>query len=150
YAVFAPVYVVGWDDETRRFLVDLSEQRPGEVASPARSIRQLELPEIRTPDSPSEIRELTRRYVVTNVQRRLREARFRNAVLEAYDDHCAVCELHVRALLDAAHVADGGPQRRLHRARARGHPAETRAAVRRPRGAPHRRPRGLRRAWRGR
>src|SRR5205085_858705 len=34
YAVFAPVYVVGWDGERRRFLVDLSEQRPGEVASP--------------------------------------------------------------------------------------------------------------------
>ena len=104
YAVFAPVYVVGWDDERRRFLVDLSEQRPGEIASPARTTRQLKLPEIRTPDSPSEIRELTRRYVVSGVQRRLYEARFRNAVLDAYDDHCAVCELHVRALLDAAHV----------------------------------------------
>jgi len=104
YAVFAPVYVVGWDDERRRFLVDLSEQRPGEVASPARTTRQLELPEVRSPDSPSEIRELTRRYVVSTVQRRLYEARFRNAVLDAYHDHCAVCELHVRALLDAAHV----------------------------------------------
>lgn len=107
YAVFAPVYVVGWDDEKRRFLVDLSEQRPGEVVSPARTARQLKLPEIRTPDSPSEIRELTRRYVISTVQQRLYEARFRNAVLDAYRDHCAVCELHVRALLDAAHVAPG-------------------------------------------
>ena len=107
YAVFAPVYVVGWDGERRRFLVDLSEQRPGEVASPARTTRQLELPEIRTPDSPGEIRELTRRYVVSTVQRRLYEARFRNNVLDAYRDHCAVCELHVRALLDAAHVQPG-------------------------------------------
>ncbi len=107
YAVFAPVYVVGWDDERRRFLVDLSEQRPGEIVSPARTTRQLKLPEIRTPDSPSEIRELTRRYVISTVQQRLYEARFRNAVLDAYDDHCAVCELHVRALLDAAHVAPG-------------------------------------------
>jgi putative restriction endonuclease len=104
YAVFAPVYVVGWDDERRRFLVDLSEQRPGEVVSPARTTRQLKLPEIRSPDSPSEIRELTRRYVIATVQQRLYEARFRNAVLDAYHDHCAVCELHVRALLDAAHV----------------------------------------------
>ena len=107
YAVFAPVYVVGWDDERRRFLVDLSEQRPGEVASPARTTRQLKLPEIRSPDSPSEVRELTRRYVISTVQTRLREARFRNAVLDAYRDHCAVCELHVRALLDAAHVTPG-------------------------------------------
>jgi putative restriction endonuclease len=107
YAIFAPVYVVGWDDERRRFLVDLSEQRPGEVASPARTTRQLKLPEMRSADSPSEIRELTRRYVVSTVQRRLYEARFRNAVLDAYHDHCAVCELHVRALLDAAHLAAG-------------------------------------------
>jgi len=107
YAVFAPVYVVGWDDERRRFLVDLSEQRPGEFALPRRIARQLKLPEIRTFDSPSEIRELTRRHVVSTVQRRLREAHFRNAVLDAYRDHCAVCELHVRALLDAAHVQPG-------------------------------------------
>ena len=111
YAVFAPVYVVGWDDARRRFLVDLSELRPGEVVSPARTTRQLKLPEIRTPDSPSEIRELTRRYVVSTVQRRLYEARFRNAVLDAYRDHCAICELHVRALLDAGHVtADRDPK----------------------------------------
>ena len=111
YVIFAPVYVVGWDEKARRFLVDLSEQRPGEIVSPARTTRQLKLPEIRTPDSPSEIRELTRSYVVSNVQRRLYEARFRNAVLEAYRDHCAVCELHVRALLDAAHVtADRDPK----------------------------------------
>ena len=111
YAVFAPVYVVGWDDERRRFLVDLSEQRPGEVVSPARTTRQLKLPEVRTPDSPSEIRELTRRYVISTVQRRLYEARFRNAVLDAYRDHCAVCELRVRPLLDAAHVtADRDPK----------------------------------------
>ena len=111
YAVFAPVYVVGWDDQKRRFLVDLSEQRPGDVVSPARTARQLKLPEIRTPDSPSEIRELTRRYVISTVQQRLYEARFRNAILDAYRDHCAVCELHVRALLDAAHVnADRSPK----------------------------------------
>jgi len=110
YAVFAPVFVVGWDDERRRFLVDLSEQRPGEAASPARTTKQLKLPTIRSPDSPSEIRELTRRYVVAGVQRRLYDARFRNAVLDAYHDHCAVCELHVRPLLDAAHLGRRDPR----------------------------------------
>jgi putative restriction endonuclease len=40
------------------------------------------------------------------VQRRLYEARFRNAVLDAYRDRCAVCGLHVRTLLDAAHVTN--------------------------------------------
>jgi putative restriction endonuclease len=104
YIVFAPVYVVGWDDDARCFLVDLSEQKPGEVVSPAPVVRQLQLPAMRRPDSPSEIRELTKSYAVTTVQRRLYDARFRNAVLDAYRDRCAVCGLHVRALLDAARV----------------------------------------------
>lgn len=110
YIVFAPVYVVGWDDNARCFLIDLSEQKPGEVVSPAPVVRQLQLPVMRRPDSPSEIRELTRSYAVTTVQRRLYDARFRNAVLEAYRERCAVCGLHVRALLDAARVvADRDP-----------------------------------------
>jgi putative restriction endonuclease len=104
YIVFAPVYVVGWDDAARCFLVDLSEQKPGEIVSPAPVVRQLQLPVMRRPDSPSEIRELTKSYAVTTVQRRLYDARFRNAVLDAYRDRCAVCGLHVRALLDAARV----------------------------------------------
>ena len=111
YVIFAPVYVVGWDDAARRFLIDLSEQKPGEVVSPPPVTRQLTLPEIRTPQSPMEIRELSRSYVVTTVQRRLYYARFRNAVLKAYRERCAVCGLRLRALLDAAFVVpDRDPQ----------------------------------------
>ena len=55
YVIFAPVYVVGWDDVARRFLIDLSEQKPGEVVSPPPVTRQLTLPAIRTPQSPMEI-----------------------------------------------------------------------------------------------
>jgi putative restriction endonuclease len=104
YVIFSPVFVVGWDDSTRRFLIDLSEQRPGDVVSPAPLARQLTLPAIRTPDSPMEIAALSRSYVITEVQRRLYEARFRNQVLDAYRDRCSVCALRVRPLLDAAHV----------------------------------------------
>ena len=99
YLIFAPVYVVGWSDESRCFLVDLSELKPGEVVSPAPVRRQLQLPVVR-----GEMRELTQNFAITTVQRRLYEARFRNAVLDAYRERCAVCGLHVRALLDAAHV----------------------------------------------
>ena len=102
YVIFAPVYVVGWDDAARRFLIDLSEQKPGEVVSPPPVTRQLTLPAIRTPQSPMEIREMSKSYVVTTVQRRLYQARFRNAVLKAYRERCAVCGLRLRALLDAA------------------------------------------------
>ena len=105
YVIFAPVYVVGWDDAARRFLIDLSEQKPGEIAPPP-TTRQLTLPAIRTPESPVEIRAMTKSYIVTTVQRRLQHARFRNAVLRAYRDRCAVCGLGIRALLDAAKMPD--------------------------------------------
>lgn len=111
YVIFAPVYVVGWDEATQRFLIDLAEQKPGETMSAPPTTRQLTLPAIRTPESPMEIREMSKSYVVTTVQRRLYHARFRNAVLKAYRDRCAVCGLRVRALLDAAFVvADRDPQ----------------------------------------
>ena len=111
YVIFAPVYVVGWDDVARRFLIDLSEQKPGEVVSPPPVTRQLTLPAIRTPQSPMEIREMSKSYVVTTVQRRLYQARFRNAVLKAYRERCAVCGLRLRPLLDAAFVTpDHDPQ----------------------------------------
>ena len=111
YVIFAPVYVVGWDDTTRRFLIDLSEQKPGESMSAPPTTRQLTLPAVRTPNSPMEIREMSKSYVITTVQRRLYHARFRNAVLKAYRDRCAVCGLRVRELLDAVHVVeDRDPQ----------------------------------------
>ncbi|MEO6486755.1 MAG: HNH endonuclease [Thermoanaerobaculia bacterium] len=104
YVVFAPVFVVGWDDTARRFLVDLSEQKPGTAVALAPLTRQLNLPTLPAPSSASEIRELTTSYETTAVQRRLYQARFRNEVLNAYRDRCAVCELRIRPLLDAAHV----------------------------------------------
>ncbi|HKS24063.1 MAG TPA: HNH endonuclease [Thermoanaerobaculia bacterium] len=106
HVVFAPVYVIGWDDDERRFLVDLSEQRPDEFVTPAPAIKQLHLPQIRTPESPGEIRELTKSYTITTVQRRLQQARFRDAVLRAWRERCAVCELRLGPLLDAA-MLDG-------------------------------------------
>lgn len=103
YVVFAPVYVIAWDEGARTFLVDLSEQHPGAVASPLPSRRQLDLAWVRQATA-SEVRELTRTYIATNVQRRLYDAKFRNRILKAYRDRCAVCDLGLRPLLDAAHV----------------------------------------------
>jgi putative restriction endonuclease len=104
YVVFAPVYVIGWDDAARTFLVDLSEQTPGAVASPVPSRRQLDLAWVHQA-SANEVRELTRTYVATSVQRRLYDAKFRNKILRAYRERCAVCGLGIRSLLDAAHVS---------------------------------------------
>lgn len=93
YVIFAPVYVVGWDDHERQFLVDLSEQRPSEIA--ARATRQLGL-------FRASSREMAKSYIVSSVKQRLDAARFRNRVLERNRHGCAVCGLRVRALLDAA------------------------------------------------
>jgi hypothetical protein len=90
YVVFAPVYVVNWDDESRRFLVDLSEQRPSEIA--ARATRQLGL-------FRKTSREVDKSYLTSSVQQRLDAARFRNRVLES-SRGCAICGLRERALLD--------------------------------------------------
>jgi putative restriction endonuclease len=111
YIVFAPVFVVGWDDGTRRFLVELAEQSV--IAAEKPTAREMELPaleSLRRPEALFDAKPLTKSYVPTTVQRRLHQARFRNDVLAVYSERCAVCVLRVRPLLDAAHVvADREP-----------------------------------------
>lgn len=48
--------------------------------------------------------ELRRAYAARQVRQRLHQASFRHRVLGAYKDSCAVCRLHHRVLLDAAHI----------------------------------------------
>ena len=47
-----------------------------------------------------------RAYITTVTQQRLHQASFRERVLAAYQDCCAVCRLRHRELLDAAHILD--------------------------------------------
>jgi putative restriction endonuclease len=90
YDVFAPVYIVDWNDQAREFLVDLSGEVPQETRRFAGSFDQLA--------------QIDKEYVVTPVERRVHQAKFRNLVLRVYRDRCAVCVLRLRPLLDAAHV----------------------------------------------
>jgi|SRR5215469_783510 len=54
---------------------------------------------------------LQREYATAEVQRRLHQASFRERVLDAYRNHCAMCRLKHRELLDAAHIiADSHPE----------------------------------------
>lgn len=103
YIVFAPVFVTGWNDAERTFTIELSERQDGLIGS----------------TSPASVRGIgiiqdgviTKEYVWTPVQRRLHQARFRNAVLAAYRTRCAVCVLRIRPLLDGAHlVPDRDPK----------------------------------------
>ena len=52
-----------------------------------------------------------RRYLTTTMRARLHQTSFRERVLKAYGDQCALCRLRLRPLLDAAHIqpdSDGG------------------------------------------
>jgi len=102
FFIFAPAFVAGWDDATRTFMINLSEQTP-----------KTEAP-LRIADAGLGPFSIEKEYVDTRAQRRLHQAKFRNQILKAYRERCAVCVLRLRPLLDAAHVVpDVAPSRLL-------------------------------------
>lgn len=79
-----PVYVVGDDPERLTFTLVAEE--------PATS-------------GPVAVSEpLRRAYLARVMQQRLHQSAFRDLVLEAYQESCAVCRLRHRELLEAAHI----------------------------------------------
>jgi putative restriction endonuclease len=93
YVAVAPVFVVGADPVRLFFHVQADDMSAfvRDVASPARS---------RVADDAAPRRE----YVTATVKRRLHQVAFRERVLRAYRERCALCRLGHRALLDAAHI----------------------------------------------
>lgn len=87
YLVQWPVFVVGADPLRRTFTIDLSGRL---MTSPG--------------DAAGEVAEPQRRYAVTTVRQRLHQRTFRERVLAAYRDQCAICRLRHRELLDATHI----------------------------------------------
>jgi len=65
-----------------------------------------------TPAERSEIEtRIERRYITTEVVQRIHQRTFREMVIQAYKDHCSICRLRHRQLLDAAHIipdSEGG------------------------------------------
>jgi putative restriction endonuclease len=85
YTVHFPSYVVEWD---------AAELRAGVAfGTPIESVREAQAPF-----------EAERKYAVSLVAQRLHQARFREAVLAAYGNRCAVTNLPEPRLLDAAHI----------------------------------------------
>ena len=90
-----PVYVVGDEAATLSFLVSVDDQQH---ALPAAG-------------EDSRVVEARRAYVTVVTQRRLHQQTFRQRVLRAYQERCAICRLRHRELLEAAHVLpDGDPR----------------------------------------
>lgn len=97
YLVHTDVYVVGEEPEQQQFVVALDQVTREQWQ----------------PDTfPSEFdNALRREYALSVVNRRLHQPMFRRRVIRAYRTRCALCQLRVEALLEAAHIredADGG------------------------------------------
>lgn len=89
YAASYPTFVVGDNPAALHF--DL------QVDDATAALRPIE--EYGEPDA-----EPRRAYVTATIQRRLHQLAFRERVIRAYGERCALCRLHHRELLDAAHI----------------------------------------------
>lgn len=96
YLAVWPVYIVG-DDPTRlTFKVEVDDVSYGYAAFGVPGF-----------DSAGEAR---RSYITTTVRQRIHQRVFRERVLHAYQEQCALCRLRHEELLDAAHIIpDGEP-----------------------------------------
>jgi putative restriction endonuclease len=96
-ATYLPIYPVFlWDEETssHQFIVSLDEDELQLLSEPNLTLLPLQ-----------------RRYAERVVWQRLHQPLFRERVLLAYENRCALCRLRHRELLDAAHIlgdAEGG------------------------------------------
>ena len=86
YMVVSPAFITSWNDGARVFQVAYQPTAEAKGSAVAEA----------TP--------VEKRYGLQIMKSRLHQAHFRKTVLTAYRNRCAVCELHVRPLLDGAHI----------------------------------------------
>lgn len=100
-----PVFVVGDSPENLCFTV-MADDRDSIADSLVRGAESAVADESDTP---------RRQYITAAVQRRLHQASFRERVLTAYRERCALCRLGHRELLDASHILpDNHPRGEPH------------------------------------
>jgi putative restriction endonuclease len=98
YLAVWPVFIVGDDPASLTFSVAVDD---------ASAIQQAEEAGLVASDVVADIR---RGYVTAVVRRRIHQEAFRERVIDAYRQQCALCKLRHEELLDAAHiVADSEP-----------------------------------------
>lgn len=86
YQILFPCYIAAWD--------------PGHLSCTVAVGSQYELRDTSTP----RVREIDRRYSTVEAKVRLHQAEFRELVLTAYRQRCAISGLPIPDLLDAAHI----------------------------------------------
>lgn len=84
YQAIVPAYISGWDRTALKARVEFGMPDKKDLAPPENSVE--------------------RRYGLYEVKQRLHQARFREAVIAAYDGRCALSGLPEARLLDAAHI----------------------------------------------
>lgn len=94
YLPIWPVFIVG-DDPAKLTFTVMADARDTIVDALERGA-EYEINE--EPDAPR------RQYITSTVQRRLHQRTFRERVLKAYHEQCALCRLRHRELLDAGHI----------------------------------------------
>ena len=97
YLAEFPIYVVHDDLTQEEFTLQIDH---------AAAIGSLDVGE-----GVEESAEGRRRYLTTVMRKRLHQTSFRERVLRAYQSQCALCQLRLRKLLDAAHIkpdSEGG------------------------------------------
>jgi putative restriction endonuclease len=106
YLAVWPVFIVGDDHGALSFSVAVDDasqlDRRLRAAESGKSVSEVE-PE----DAGGDAR---RAYITATVRQRLHQRGFRERVLRAYQEQCALCRLRHEELLDAAHILpDGEP-----------------------------------------
>ena len=84
YLAIIPAHIIDWDSAARKSTVAFGIPDANEYSAPSNTE--------------------WRNYGLQTVQRRLHQAKFREAVITAYSGHCAISGLPVQRLLDAAHI----------------------------------------------
>ncbi len=117
YLVVWPVYIVGDDPGSLLFTVAADDWH----LSAKKLVSRIEGPVERdssaypipgpAPSAAEAAEDDARRHYITSaVRQRLHQRGFRERVLEAYREHCALCRLRHRELLDAAHIVPDGEE----------------------------------------
>ncbi len=101
YHAIWPVFIVGDDPANLTFTVAADDEK---------YIHAIE-DDARLTVHDSAVEQARRSYVTATVRQRLHQRSFRERVLSAYREQCALCRLKHRELLDAAHIIpDGDPE----------------------------------------
>lgn len=106
YLPIWPVFIVN-DDPDRLCFTVMADDRQGIVDALSNGAESELAAEGQAP---------RRQYITAAVQRRLHQRSFRERVLKAYEERCALCRLRHRELLDASHIipdSDAGGEPRV-------------------------------------